>query len=72
LGVAVAPGTPRPIVDKLNSVIRSILDTAEVKQKFSEFGGTPAPSTPEEMKARIDREITRWKKVVEIKHIERQ
>jgi len=72
LGVAVAPGTPRPIVDKLNSVIRSILDTAEVKQKFAEFGGTPAPSTPEEMRARIDREITRWKKVVEIKHIERQ
>ena len=72
LGVAVAPGTPKPIVDKLNHEIRLFLDTPEVNQKFSEFGGTPAPSSPEEMRARIDREITRWKKVVEIKHIERQ
>ncbi len=72
LGVAVAPGTPRPIIDKLNHEIRTLLDTAEVKQKFAEFGGTPTPSSPEEMRARIDREITRWKKVVEIKHIERQ
>jgi hypothetical protein len=72
LGVAVAPGTPKPIIDKLNHAIRTILDTAEIKQKFSEFGGTPTPSTPEEMRARIEREITRWRKVVEIKNIEKQ
>ena len=72
LGVAVAPGTPKPIIDKLNQEIRLFLETSEVKQKFADFGGTPSPSSPEEMRARIDREITRWKKVVEIKHIERQ
>ena len=72
LGVAVSPGTPKPIVDKLNQEIRLILDSPEVKQKFAEFGGAPTPSTPEEMRARIEREITRWRKVVDIKGIERQ
>jgi tripartite-type tricarboxylate transporter receptor subunit TctC len=68
----VSPGTPKPIVDKLNQEIRLILDSPEVKQKFTEFGGAPTPSTPEEMRTRIEREITRWRKVVDIKGIERQ
>lgn len=72
LGVVVAPGTPRPIVDKLNKELRAILGTDEIKQKFAEFGGIPLASTPEEMRDRIEREIDRWKRVVEIKHIEKQ
>jgi tripartite-type tricarboxylate transporter receptor subunit TctC len=35
-------------------------------------GGAPSPSTPEEMRERIEREIARWKRVVELKKIERQ
>ena len=72
LGVAVAPGTPRPTVDKLNRELRGILDLADVKQRFAEFGGVPTASTPEEMQGRIEREIARWKRVVELKNIERQ
>ena len=72
LGVVVAPGTPRPIVDKLNREFRLILESADIKQKFSEFGGTPISSSPEEMKSRIEQEMTRWRRVVDIKHIERQ
>jgi tripartite-type tricarboxylate transporter receptor subunit TctC len=72
LGAVVAPGTPRPIVDKLNKELRAIVATEEIKQKFSEFGGIPLASSPEEMRDRIEREIDRWKRVVEIKHIEKQ
>jgi tripartite-type tricarboxylate transporter receptor subunit TctC len=72
LGVVVAPGTPRSIIDKLNREFRSMTESLEFKQKFSEFGGTPLGSTPEEMKMRIEQEINRWRRVVEIKHIERQ
>jgi hypothetical protein len=32
----------------------------------------PTPSSPEEMRALIEREIARWKRVVELKNIERQ
>jgi tripartite-type tricarboxylate transporter receptor subunit TctC len=72
LGVVVAPGTPRPIVDKLNKELRAIVGTEEMKQKFAEFGGIPLASSPEEMRERIEKEIERWKRVVEIKHIEKQ
>jgi tripartite-type tricarboxylate transporter receptor subunit TctC len=72
LGVAVAPGTPRPIVDRLNQELRAILDFPDVRQRFAEFGGVPTASSPEEMQGRIEREIARWKRVVELKDIERQ
>ena len=72
LGVAVSPGTPRPTVDRLNRELRTILDTADMRQRFAEFGGVPTPSSPEEMQARIAREIARWTRVVDVKKIERQ
>ena len=72
LGLAVAPGTPRPIIDKLNREVRAILDMPDVRERFAQLGGVPSPSTPEEMRERIEREIVRWKRVVEAKNIERQ
>jgi tripartite-type tricarboxylate transporter receptor subunit TctC len=72
LGVVVSPGTPRPIVDKLNHEFRLILESQDFKQKFAEFGGVPIASSPEEMKSRIEVEIARWRHIVELKHIERQ
>jgi tripartite-type tricarboxylate transporter receptor subunit TctC len=72
LGVAVAPGTPRPVIDLLNRELRAILAEDDVKQRFAGFGGVPAPSTPEAMRSRIEREIARWNRVVESRKIERQ
>lgn len=72
LGLAVAPGTPRPIIDTLNRETRAILALDETRERFAGFGGVPAPSSPEQMAARIDQEIARWKKVVETRGIERQ
>ena len=72
LGLVVAPGTPRPIVDKLNREVRAILEAPEVRQQLGQLGGVASPSTPEEMRQRIEREIARWKRVVELKNIERQ
>ena len=72
LGVAVAPGTPRPIIELLNREFRAILAEEDVKQRFAGFGGVPAPSTPEAMRDRIEREIARWNRVVESRNIERQ
>lgn len=72
LGVAVAPGTPRAIVNRLNSEIRAILELPDVRQRIAEMGGVPLGSTPDEMRDRIEREIKRWTRVVELKNIERQ
>jgi len=72
LGLATSPNTPRPIIDKLNREMRVILDMPDVRERFAQLGGVPTPSSPEEMAARIDREVVRWKRVVEVKNIERQ
>ena len=72
LGLAVAPGTPRQIVDLLNRDTRAILAEPETRERFAGFGGVPAPSSPEQMAKRIDDEIARWQRVVETRGIERQ
>jgi tripartite-type tricarboxylate transporter receptor subunit TctC len=72
LGLATSPGTPRPVIDRLNREVRAIVETPEVRQRLAELGGVPSPSTPEEMRERIEREIAKWKRVVELKKIERQ
>ncbi len=72
LGLATSPGTPRPIVERLNYEVRTIVELPEVRQRLAELGGVPSPSTPEEMRERIEREIARWRRVVELKKIERQ
>jgi len=72
LGLATSPGTPRPIIDKLNRELRVILEMPDVRERFAQLGGVPTPSTPEEMAARVEREVVRWKRVVEVKNIERQ
>jgi len=72
LGVAVAPGTPRSVTELLNRELATILAEDDVKQRFAGFGGVAAPSTPEAMKRRVEREIARWNRVVESRKIERQ
>jgi tripartite-type tricarboxylate transporter receptor subunit TctC len=72
LGLAVAPGTPRSTIEVLNRELRSVLALDETRQRFAGFGGVPAPSSPEQMAARIDREVARWKQVVQTRGIERQ
>jgi tripartite-type tricarboxylate transporter receptor subunit TctC len=72
LGLAVSPGTPRAAVDRLNGELRAILADADTKERFAGFGGVPAYSTPDAMRERVEREIGRWKKVVETRGIERQ
>lgn len=72
LGIAVAPGTPRPIIDRLNAELRTILAEDDTRTRFAGFGGVPAWSTPDAMRERVSREVARWKRVVETRGIERQ
>jgi len=72
LGLAVPAATPSAIIERLNAEIRSILKEAEVQRRLADLSGVPTPSSPEEMRALVEREIARWKRVVELKNIERQ
>jgi len=72
LGLAVPAATTRAIVARLNGEVRSILEMPDVRQRLADLSGVPTPSSPEEMRALVEREIARWKRVVELKNIERQ
>ena len=72
LGLAVSPGTPRATIDRLNRELGMILSEEDTRQRFAGFGGVPAHSSPEQMRTRVEREIERWRRVVETRGIERQ
>ena len=59
-GLLAPVGTPRPIVDKLNAALRTLVNTDEVKQRIHAEGGDPMFSSPEEYAADIDQEEAKW------------
>ena len=65
LGLATAPQTPRPIIDRLNSELRRALDLPDVKQWLADTGVMAAPCTPEEFRQRIETEIALYTKIAE-------
>jgi tripartite-type tricarboxylate transporter receptor subunit TctC len=63
-GIAAPAGTPRPIVDKLNAALREALAAADTRTAMAGAGVEPMPSTPEDYAADIDREETKWSRIV--------
>jgi tripartite-type tricarboxylate transporter receptor subunit TctC len=63
-GILSPKQTPRAIVDKLNAVLREALATDDVLKKLAFDGTIPLPGTPEDYAVRIDREETKWSKVI--------
>jgi tripartite-type tricarboxylate transporter receptor subunit TctC len=68
-------GTPRPIVDKLNTALRAALADAKVQKTFADSGMDefpPADETPEAANALLKREIKLWGDVIRDNHIAAQ
>ncbi len=72
MGLATTHGTPRPAVERLNTAMLGALQVPEVRAKFVEMGGEVRGSTPEEMRARVERELQNWTRVIREAGIERQ
>lgn len=62
-GVFVPAGTPREIVTRLNSEIRSALQVPEVRQRLLESGLVATGSTVEEFGAFVPSESRKWAKL---------
>jgi tripartite-type tricarboxylate transporter receptor subunit TctC len=69
LGMAAAPHTPRPIVDRLNAELRRALELPDVVARLKEGGNIATPTTPEEMHKQMADEIANWKQVIASNHI---
>jgi tripartite-type tricarboxylate transporter receptor subunit TctC len=68
-------GTPRPIVDKLNSALHAALADAKAQKTFADGGMDPfAPTegTPEAARALLTREIKLWGDVIRANHLAAQ
>ncbi len=63
-GIFGPAGTPQPIVDTLNKAIRDALEEPDVKEKFAKLGVRAEASTPDELKARLQSDITKWAAVI--------
>jgi tripartite-type tricarboxylate transporter receptor subunit TctC len=69
LGMATAPKTPKPIIDRLNREIHTALKLPEVQTKLREGGNIATPTTPDEMRKQIADEIATWKDIIEKNNI---
>jgi tripartite-type tricarboxylate transporter receptor subunit TctC len=63
-GIVAPAGTPRPIIDKLNSALRAALGDPKVRGHIATEGAEPLPTSPEEYVADIAREETKWSVLV--------
>ena len=62
--VAAPKGTPRAIVDTLNSHIRKVMTPPEQVKLYEERGVTVIASSPEEAVAHLEREQKKWGRVI--------
>jgi tripartite-type tricarboxylate transporter receptor subunit TctC len=71
-GLSFPAGTPSGIVERANTALRSLLATEAVRTQILKVGALVRSSTPDELKAHIAEEITKWKAVREKANIEQQ
>jgi len=62
--VAAPKGTPRAIIDTLNSHIRKVMTPPEQVKLYEERGVTVIASSPEEALAHLEREQKKWGRVI--------
>ena len=57
-------GTPRPVLERLNTEIRKIVATPEVRDALSNQGAEPVTDTPEEFAAIVRADVAKWARIV--------
>jgi tripartite-type tricarboxylate transporter receptor subunit TctC len=63
-GVLTVAGTPAEVVQRLNTEMVKILNSAEIKERFGNVGVDVVASTPEYFAKYLKAEVERWAKVV--------
>jgi tripartite-type tricarboxylate transporter receptor subunit TctC len=71
-GLLAPVGTPRGVIDRLNSETQKALQVASVKSRLEEMGGEVRGSSPEEMRQMVSSELQRWTQVINEAKIPKQ
>ena len=64
-GVLTVAGTPREIVQRLNTEMVKILTSPQIRERFAKTGVEVVAGTPEQFSTHLRREVSRWAKVVQ-------
>ena len=63
-GLVAPPGTPRPVIEKLNAALNTVLTSPDVRARLAIEGAEPLPSTPAEYAAFLSEEQARWSTII--------
>ena len=68
-GVFVPAGTPKEIVDLLQKEIAAVVKSPDIKARLLELGVVPEGDTPAEFAAYVKADIAKWKRIIEVAHV---
>src|SRR5688500_12598605 len=68
-GIAVAAGTPKAVIDRLNKDINTVLAMPEMRQKLAEQGADTIGGAPEVFTKHIAAEREKWSRVIKTANI---
>jgi tripartite-type tricarboxylate transporter receptor subunit TctC len=63
-GIGMPKGTPRDIIDKVNSEVNRALADPKMRERLAELGGRPIAGSPDDFGKVIAAETLKWEKVV--------
>ncbi len=71
MGLIAPGGTPKAMVDRINKDVVKIIKSPAVAKKLATHLMVPVGSSPEQFRAQINSEITRWGPVIKAAHLEK-
>jgi tripartite-type tricarboxylate transporter receptor subunit TctC len=64
-GILTVAGTPRDVVQRLNTEMVKVLTSAEVRDRFGKAGVDVVAGTPDQFQRHLNAEVDRWAKVIQ-------
>jgi tripartite-type tricarboxylate transporter receptor subunit TctC len=68
-GVFAPAGTPKAVIDRVNTAIVKTLALPGMKESIEQVGAHPVGTSPAELSAYLDKQLATWSKVIKAAHI---
>lgn len=69
-GLVAPPGTPEPVVARLNGAMKTALSEPGLREALSKSGNEPAYSTPQQFRTLVDKEGARFQALLKAKGVQ--
>jgi tripartite-type tricarboxylate transporter receptor subunit TctC len=66
VGIFAPPGTPKPVIDRLNAALNKVIRIPEVQDKLDRIGVVPTPTTVADFEKRVRDDLKFWREAVEL------